>query len=84
MNQPETGIARRYLEATRYQRRAMAERSLSYPRAPLYKEYPDAAQRISLDPGTVPEKADLWQCLAKRQWRPLPRLKLVWKKTQKA
>lgn len=67
MNQPETGIARRYLEATRYQRRAMAERSLSYPRAPLYKEYPDAAQRISLDPGTVPEKADLWQCLAKRR-----------------
>jgi SagB-type dehydrogenase family enzyme len=69
MNQPETGIARRYLEATRYQRRAMGERSLSYPRAPLYKEYPDAAQRISLDPGAGHRGADLWQCLAKRRSR---------------
>ena len=67
MNQPETGIARRYLELTRYHRRAMGEKSLAYPRAPLYKEYPDAASRLSLDPESVRQGADLWQCLAKRR-----------------
>ena len=67
MNQPETGIARRYLEQTRYRRRAMGEKSLAYPRAPLYKEYPDAAQRLSLDLESVRRGADLWQCLAKRR-----------------
>ncbi|MDP1761422.1 MAG: hypothetical protein Q8L43_04290, partial [Deltaproteobacteria bacterium] len=67
MNQPETGIARRYLEQTRYQRRAMGERSLAYPRASLYKGYPDAAQRLSLDPESGRWGADLWQCLAKRR-----------------
>src|SRR5665811_212722 len=67
MNQPETGIARRYLEQTRYQRRAMGEKSLSYPPAPLYKEYPDAAQRLSLDPEAGRRGVDLWQCLAQRR-----------------
>jgi SagB-type dehydrogenase family enzyme len=67
MSQPETGIARRYLEETRYHRRAMGERSLTYPRAPLYKEYPDAASRLSLDPETGRRGADLWECLAKRR-----------------
>jgi SagB-type dehydrogenase family enzyme len=67
MNQPETGIARRYLEQTRYRRRAMGEKSLTYPPAPLYKEYPDAASRLSLDPEAGRRGADLWQCLAKRR-----------------
>ena len=67
MNQPETGIARRYLEETRYRRRAMGEKSPAYPRAPLYKEYPDAAQRLSLDPEAGRRGADLWQCLAQRR-----------------
>jgi SagB-type dehydrogenase family enzyme len=67
MNQPETGIARRYLEETRYRRRAMHERSLAYPRAPLYKEYPEAEQRLSLDSESGRRGADLWQCLARRR-----------------
>ncbi|HZK14720.1 MAG TPA: SagB/ThcOx family dehydrogenase, partial [Desulfobaccales bacterium] len=67
MNQPETGIARRYLEQTRYRRRTMGEKSLAYPRAPLYKEYPDAAARLSLDPESDRRGADLWQCVAQRR-----------------
>jgi SagB-type dehydrogenase family enzyme len=67
MNQPEAGIARRYLEETRYQRRSLGERSLAYPRAPLYKEYPDAAQRLGLAPESGRRGADLWACLAGRR-----------------
>jgi SagB-type dehydrogenase family enzyme len=67
MNQPETGIARRYLAETRYQRRALGERSRTYPRAPLYKEYPQAASRLSLDPESGRRGADLWPCLAQRR-----------------
>jgi len=67
MNHPETGIGRRYLQETRYQRRAMAEKALAYPRAPLYKEYPEAAPRLSLDPESGRRGADLWQCLARRR-----------------
>ncbi len=67
MNSEETGIGRRYLEETRYRRRSMGERSLAYPRAPLYKEYPEAAQRLSLafEAGRLP--ADLWQTVAARR-----------------
>jgi SagB-type dehydrogenase family enzyme len=67
MNQPEPGIARRYLDLTRYRRRGMGEKSLAYPRAPLYKEYPDAASRLPLDPESGRRGADLWQCLAQRR-----------------
>jgi SagB-type dehydrogenase family enzyme len=67
MSQPETGISRRYLQETRYQRRSMGERTQAYPRAPLYKEYPDAAQRLSLNPEAGRRSADLWQCLADRR-----------------
>jgi len=63
----ETGISRRYLRETRYQRRSMAERSLAYPRAPLYKEYPDAAQRLRLDPEAGRLRSELWQTVAARR-----------------
>jgi len=69
MNQPETGIARRYLSETRYQRRTMGERSLAYPRAALYKAYPDAVQRVGLEPESGRRSADLWACLAGRRSR---------------
>jgi SagB-type dehydrogenase family enzyme len=67
MSQPEAGIARRYLEETRYRRRAMGEKSRAYPRAPLYKEYPQATLRLSLDPQAGRGGADFWQCLARRR-----------------
>jgi hypothetical protein len=83
MNQPETGIARRYLKETRYRRRTMQGPSLAYPRAPLYKEYPEAGQRLRLDPEAGRRGADLWQCLARRRSqrryldRPLTRVELA-------
>jgi SagB-type dehydrogenase family enzyme len=67
MNQPETGIGRRYLEETRYQRRGLGERSLAYPRAALYKEYPDAAQRVGLRPESGRRAADLWDSITGRR-----------------
>jgi SagB-type dehydrogenase family enzyme len=67
MDFEDRGIGRRYLEETRYHRRAMGERSLTYPRAPLYKEYPEAASRLSLDPEAGHRGADLWGCLARRR-----------------
>ncbi|MEJ2671040.1 MAG: SagB/ThcOx family dehydrogenase [Deltaproteobacteria bacterium] len=69
MNFEETGISRRYLKETRYGRRTMAAKTLAYPRAPLYKEYPDAAQRLSLDPDSGRRGADLWDCLGHRRSR---------------
>ncbi len=83
MSQEETGIARRYLRETRYQRRAMGEKALAYLRAPLYKEYPDAAQSLSLDPESGRLSADLWQTIAVRrsqrhyQDRPLTQAELA-------
>ena len=67
MNSEETGIGRRYLEETRYRRRSMGERALAYPRAPLYKEYPEAAQRLSLNAESGWPPADLWQAVAARR-----------------
>lgn len=67
MTKPEPGIGRRYLQETRYQRRAMGARSLTYPRARLYKEYPDAGERLSLDPASGRRSADLWQTVAARR-----------------
>jgi SagB-type dehydrogenase family enzyme len=67
MSEPEMGVARRYLEETRYQRRDMGGKSLSYPPAPLYKEYPDATRRLNLDPQAGRRPADLFACLAERR-----------------
>jgi SagB-type dehydrogenase family enzyme len=67
MSNAETGISRRYLKETRYARRSMAEKSLAYPRSPLYKEYPNAAQRLSLNPESGRRSADLWQAVAARR-----------------
>jgi SagB-type dehydrogenase family enzyme len=61
------GISRRYLRETRYTRRTMAERTLAYPRAPLYKAYPDVTQRLNLDPQSGRQAADLWQAVAARR-----------------
>ncbi|MFA5111377.1 MAG: SagB/ThcOx family dehydrogenase [Desulfobaccales bacterium] len=67
MNSEETGVGRRYLEETRYRRRSMGERSPAYSPAPLYKEYPDAAQRLSLAPESGRPPSDLWQAVAARR-----------------
>jgi SagB-type dehydrogenase family enzyme len=67
MSHEETGISRQYLRETRYTRRSMVERARAYPRAPLYKEYPDATQRLSLDPESGRGDADLWQAVAARR-----------------
>jgi SagB-type dehydrogenase family enzyme len=67
MSAEEMGISRRYLKETRYTRRGMAERTLAYPRAPLYKEYPDAVQRLSLNPESGRRSADLWQVVGARR-----------------
>ena len=67
MSHEETGISRRYLKETRYTRRTMAARALAYPQAPLYKEYPDASERLSLDPESGRRAADLWQAVAARR-----------------
>jgi SagB-type dehydrogenase family enzyme len=67
MSNEETGISRRYLAETRYTRRSMAGATRAYPRAPEYKEYPDAAQRLNLDPETGRRAADLWRAVAARR-----------------
>jgi SagB-type dehydrogenase family enzyme len=67
MSHEETGISRQYLRKTRYTRRSMAGKALVYPRAPLYKEYPDATQRLSLEPESGRRDADLWQAMAARR-----------------
>jgi SagB-type dehydrogenase family enzyme len=67
MSNEETGIGRRYLKETRYARRSMAAKTRAYPRAPMYKEYPDAAQRLSLNPAAGRKPVDLWQAVAARR-----------------
>jgi SagB-type dehydrogenase family enzyme len=79
MSDAEPGLGRRYLAGTRYRREDLGEARRSYPRAPLYKEYPEAEQRLVLDPEAGRRQEDLWQCLARRrsqrsyQDRPLTR-----------
>jgi SagB-type dehydrogenase family enzyme len=63
----EPGISRRYLAETRYSREGLGEPGRSYPRAPLYKEYPGARRRLSLDPEAGRVSADLWRCLKERR-----------------
>jgi len=83
MSEAEPDLGRRYLAGTRYRREDLGEPRRSYPRAPLYKEYPEAEKRLSLDPQAGRRPADLWQCLARRrsqrsyQDRPLTRDELT-------
>lgn len=67
MNSPDLGIGRRYLMETRYRRAGPGEPRHSYPRAPLYKEYPQAQERLSLQAEARPQPGDLWLCLAQRR-----------------
>ncbi len=67
MNSNEPDIGRRYLAETRYRREDLGEPRRSYPRAPLYKGYPEAEGRLALDAAAGRQAADLWQCLARRR-----------------
>ena len=69
MSHQEPGIGRRYLAETRYAREGLGEPGLSYPRAPLYKEYAEAQRRVQLDHEAGRRPADLWQCLKERRSR---------------
>ena len=79
----ELDPGRRYLAASRYRREDLGEARLTYPRAPLYKNYPEAPKRLHLDPEAGRTGADLWQCLGQRrsqrsyQERPLTRDELA-------
>jgi len=56
---------------------------LAYPRPPLYKDYPDAVQRLRLDAEAIPREVNLWPCVARRrshrdyQDRPLTQAELA-------
>jgi SagB-type dehydrogenase family enzyme len=67
MSEEEPGIGQRYLSETRYRRADLGGPGRSYPRAPTYKEYPQAHRRLSLKPRDERRDADLWQCLARRR-----------------
>jgi SagB-type dehydrogenase family enzyme len=67
MNSPPEGIGRRYLQETRYRRESMGEPGPAYPRAPRYKEYPQALQRLALAPSPGQAPGDLWACLQQRR-----------------
>jgi len=66
MTELDEGIGRRYLQETRYSRDGIAK-GLTYPRAPLYKDYPNALKRLPLDPQGGQTAADLWDCLKRRR-----------------
>jgi SagB-type dehydrogenase family enzyme len=67
MSSNEPGLGRRYLAETRYTRQGRGEPGLAYPRAPLYKEYPEARGRLSLDQEAGRRSADLWRCIKERR-----------------
>jgi len=67
MSSEEQGIGRRYLLETRYRRDGLGERGPAYPAVPRYKEYPEAAERLVLDPAPHSPGADLWACLQARR-----------------
>ncbi len=67
MSDQEPGSGRRYLTETRYRRADLGAPGRSYPRAPAYKEYPEAECRVGLKPREERRGADLWQCLARRR-----------------
>lgn len=78
----DAGIGLRYLAETRYRRDSLGEKR-GYPRAPLYKEYPDAVRRVVLSPEPIRRPADLWDSLRRRrsqrqyQSRPLDQKELA-------
>ena len=83
MTVPPDDIGRRYLAETRYTRQSLGGSRRPYPRAPLYKKYPEDLPRLELP---LPEKwppADFWEALARRrsernyQHRPLAREELA-------
>jgi SagB-type dehydrogenase family enzyme len=63
----ELDPGRCYLAASRYRREDLGEARQTYPRAPLYKQYPEARGRLRLDPEAGRTVADLWQCLGRRR-----------------
>ncbi|MBI4643252.1 MAG: SagB/ThcOx family dehydrogenase [Deltaproteobacteria bacterium] len=67
MSSDEPSIGRRYLQETRYRREGLGERGPAYPAVPRFKEYPQASQRLVLDPAPGPAAADLWACLRERR-----------------
>lgn len=67
MNSPPEAIGRRYLKETRYNRDSLRDAGTEYPRAPLYKEYPEARQRLVLAPPSGLPGQDLWACLQARR-----------------
>jgi SagB-type dehydrogenase family enzyme len=83
VNSEDTGIGGRYLAQTRYHRGGLGQPGRTYLRAPMYKEYPEAAPRLVLKPQAKRQSVDLWQCLARRrsqrryQTRPLTREELA-------
>jgi SagB-type dehydrogenase family enzyme len=67
MNSPPEAIGRRYLRETRYNRDSLRESGTAYPRAPQYKEYPEALERLVLTPPAGLPSQDLWACLEARR-----------------
>ncbi|OGP70115.1 MAG: hypothetical protein A2Z73_06630 [Deltaproteobacteria bacterium RBG_13_60_28] len=67
MNSPPEAIGRRYLKETRYNRDSLRDTGTEYPRSPLYKEYPEAPQRLVLSPPSGLPGQDLWACLEARR-----------------
>lgn len=63
----DEGIGQRYLKETRYSRAGLGERRRSYPPAPPFKAYPQAARRLPLHPLKEPRAANLWETLARRR-----------------
>ena len=61
------GIGRRYMGETRYTRSSLGDPRLSYPRGAPFKEYPEAARRVPLQPEKEPAAANLWEALARRR-----------------
>ena len=67
MSTDAPAIGRRYLKETRYRRRSLGEKGPVYAPVPRYKEYPQAARRLVLEPGPHLPGADLWACLQERR-----------------
>ena len=67
MSADEQAIGRRYLRETRYRRESLGEPGPAYPRAPRYKEYPQALERLALAPAPGQTPGDLWACLQQRR-----------------
>jgi|UniRef100_A0A7C5ALE5 SagB-type dehydrogenase family enzyme len=61
------GIGQKYLKETRYSRAGLGEPRRSYPPAPPFKDYPQAAQRLPIRPEMEPPTANLWETLARRR-----------------